>query len=33
MDTDFCVATLEEALNRYGVPEIFNTDQSSRFIC
>ena len=31
MDTDFCVAALEEALNRYGVPEIFNTDQGSQF--
>jgi putative transposase len=31
MDADFCVAALEEALNRYGVPEIFNTDQGSQF--
>lgn len=31
MDSDFCVAALEEALNRYGVPEIFNTDQGSQF--
>ncbi|MCH8745625.1 MAG: hypothetical protein IIB31_08260 [Chloroflexi bacterium] len=27
MDTDFCVAALEEALSK-GRPEIFNTDQS-----
>ena len=27
MDVDFCVAALEEAMNRCGVPEIFNTDQ------
>jgi putative transposase len=31
MDTDFCVAALEEALARYGKPEIFNTDQGSQF--
>jgi putative transposase len=31
MDTDFCVAVLEEALARYGTPEIFNTDQGSQF--
>jgi putative transposase len=31
MDADFCVSALEEALNRYGVPEIFNTDQGSQF--
>jgi len=31
MDTDFCVAALEDALARYGRPEIFNTDQGSQF--
>ena len=31
MDSDFCVDALEEALNRYGSPEIFNTDQGSQF--
>ena len=31
MDTEFCVAALEEAVDRYGVPEIFNTDQGSQF--
>ncbi len=31
MDSSFCVAALEEAINRYGVPEIFNTDQGSQF--
>lgn len=30
---DFCVAALEEALARFGVPEIFNTDQGSQFTC
>ena len=29
MDASFCVAALEEALARYGKPEIFNTDQGS----
>lgn len=31
MDTDFCIDALNEALNRYGRPEIFNTDQGSQF--
>lgn len=31
MDSDFCVDALEEALGRYGSPEIFNTDQGSQF--
>ncbi|MDL2207208.1 DDE-type integrase/transposase/recombinase [Desulfovibrio sp. OttesenSCG-928-M16] len=31
MDTDFCLAALEEALAKYGKPDIFNTDQGSRF--
>ncbi len=31
MDTDFCVAALEEALEGHGSPEIFNTDQGSQF--
>ena len=31
MDSDFCVDALEEALDRYGSPEIFNTDQGSQF--
>ena len=31
MDTTFCVDCLEEALQRYGDPEIFNTDQGSQF--
>jgi putative transposase len=30
LDADFCVAALEEALARYGQPEIFNTDQGSQ---
>jgi putative transposase len=31
MSTDFCIEALEEALARYGTPEIFNTDQGSQF--
>lgn len=31
MDAEFCIAALEEALARYGAPEIFNTDQGSQF--
>ena len=31
MYPDFCVEALEEALSRYGTPEIFNTDQGSQF--
>jgi putative transposase len=31
MSTDFCVEALEEAITRYGRPEIFNTDQGSQF--
>ena len=30
---DFCIEALEEALSRYGKPEIFNTDQGSQFTC
>lgn len=31
LDADFCVLALEDAMSRYGVPEIFNTDQGSQF--
>jgi putative transposase len=31
LETDFCVEALEEAIKRYGRPEIFNTDQGSQF--
>lgn len=31
MDTAFCLAALEEALARYGLPEIFNSDQGGQF--
>lgn len=31
MDADFCVEALQEALTKYGPPEIFNTDQGSQF--
>jgi putative transposase len=31
MDASFCCDALEEAIVRFGVPEIFNTDQGSQF--
>jgi len=31
LDTDFCIEALEEALQRFGPPDIFNTDQGSQF--
>ena len=36
MDVSFCIEALEEALSRYGKPEIFNTDQGGtvrNFVC
>ena len=31
LTADFCVEALEEALKKFGPPEIFNTDQGSQF--
>ena len=31
LTADFCVEALQEALARFGAPEIFNTDQGSQF--
>jgi putative transposase len=31
LDSSFCVEALEEALERFGQPEIFNTDQGAQF--
>jgi putative transposase len=31
MEADFCIDAVEEALAKYGKPEIFNTDQGSQF--
>ncbi len=31
LDASFCVDALEEAIDTYGKPEIFNTDQGSQF--
>jgi putative transposase len=31
MDSSFCVEALEEALQKYGKPRIFNTDQGAQF--
>lgn len=31
LTTDFCIEALEEAITRYGTPEIFNSDQGAQF--
>ena len=31
LDSTFCVEAVEEAIDRYGAPEIFNTDQGAQF--
>lgn len=31
LDADFCIEAVEEAMGKYGKPEIFNTDQGSQF--
>jgi len=31
LDASFCIEALEEAIARYGRPDIFNTDQGSQF--
>jgi len=31
LDSAFCVAAVEEAIAKYGRPEIFNTDQGAQF--
>ena len=31
LDVDFCCEALNEAIQKYGNPEIFNTDQGSQF--
>jgi putative transposase len=31
MDKAFCIEALQEALDRYGAPKIFNTDQGVQF--
>jgi putative transposase len=31
MEVEFCLAAVEEALGKYGKPDIFNTDQGSQF--
>ena len=33
MESTFCVDCLQEALRKYGTPEIFNTDQGAQFTC
>ena len=31
LDTVFCLEAVQEAIDHYGTPEIFNTDQGSQF--
>jgi putative transposase len=31
LDSAFCIAAVEDAIARYGRPEIFNTDQGAQF--
>ena len=31
LDASFCTEAIEEAIRKYGIPEIFNTDQGSQF--
>ena len=31
LEADFCVEALNEAIHRFGSPEIMNTDQGSQF--
>lgn len=31
LTTDFCLAVVQEAFDKYGTPEIFNTDQGSQY--
>ena len=33
LDASFCVDALEEAIHKFGVPEIFNTDQGCQYTC
>ena len=33
LDADFCIEALEDALQRFEAPEIFNTDQGCQFTC
>ena len=33
LDADFCIEALEEALQRFEAPQIFNTDQGCQFTC
>jgi len=33
LDASFCIEALEEALERYEAPRVFNTDQGAQFTC
>lgn len=32
MEADFCIEAVEEALVRYGTPDIFNTDRIAVYL-
>ena len=31
LEADFCVEALQEAISKYGIPDVFNTDQGTQF--
>ncbi len=31
LTTDFCLGAVQEAITRYGTPDMFNTDQGCQF--
>ncbi len=33
LESSFCIEAVKEAFMRYGMPEIFNTDQGAQFTC
>ena len=33
MESNFCLEALDQAIRKYGVPDIFNTDQGAQFTC
>ena len=33
MESNFCLEALDQALRKFGVPDIFNTDQGAQFTC
>jgi len=33
LEADFCISTLQKAIDQFGTPEIFNSDQGVQFTC